>query len=227
MSSIYAENPALSPSERAALQDTPRPKRPSVCFLAPAAWPMLAESRDIPVIGGAELQMSVIAPELARRGFDVSMICLDFGQEEGSVLKGIRMLKMCKPDAGIPVVRFIHPRLTSLWQALKRADADVYYQRCAAVHTGYLAAFCRTHGITYQSFWTLTANPDLLASAAIRTPASRLRRTPAQVFFRYLTQQGVVPLTGTTSVAHMREDLAIFEFELTADEQAAVTELMQ
>lgn len=90
-----------------------------------------------------------------------------------------------------------------------------------------IRAFCRTHGITYQSFWTLTANPDLLASAAIRTPASRLQRTPAQVFFRYLTQQGVVPLTGTTSVAHMREDLAIFEFELTADEQAAVTELMQ
>ena len=90
-----------------------------------------------------------------------------------------------------------------------------------------IRAFCRTHGITYQSFWTLTANPDLLVSAAIRTPASRLQRTPAQVFFRYLTQQGVVPLTGTTSVAHMREDLAIFEFELTADEQAAVTELMQ
>ena len=72
-----------------------------------------------------------------------------------------------------------------------------------------------------------TAGHILLASAAIRTPASRLQRTPAQVFFRYLTQQGVVPLTGTTSVAHMREDLAIFEFELTADEQAAVTELMQ
>ena len=90
-----------------------------------------------------------------------------------------------------------------------------------------IRAFCRAHGITYQSFWTLTANGDLLASAAIRTIASRRNRTPAQVLFRYLTQHDVVPLTGTTSVAHMREDLAIFDFELTADEQAAVTALMR
>jgi glycosyltransferase involved in cell wall biosynthesis len=107
---------------------------------------MMAGSRDIPVIGGAELQQSVIAPELARRGYDVSMISMDFGQEEGAYLKGVRLLKMHKPDAGLPVVRFLHPRLTSLWAALKRADADVYYQRSSAVHTGFLAAFCRSHG---------------------------------------------------------------------------------
>jgi diketogulonate reductase-like aldo/keto reductase len=46
------------------------------------------------------------------------------------------------------------------------------------------------------------------------------------VLFRYLTQQDVVPLTGTTSTAHMREDLAIFEITLTDDEQAAVTALL-
>ena len=40
--------------------------------------------------------------------------------------------------------------------------------------------------------------------------------TPAQVLFRYLTQVGVTPLTGTTSDAHMVEDLAIFSFELSS-----------
>jgi diketogulonate reductase-like aldo/keto reductase len=96
--------------------------------------------------------------------------------------------------------------------------------------TGYdvaIRAFCRAHGIVYQSFWTLTANPQLLASAAILTIAARHGRTPAQVLFRYLAQQDVVPLTGTTSVAHMREALAIFEFTLTDDEQAAVTALLR
>jgi diketogulonate reductase-like aldo/keto reductase len=90
-----------------------------------------------------------------------------------------------------------------------------------------IRAFCRTHGIVYQSFWTLTANRDLLASMAIRTIATRHKRTSAQIFFRYLTQQDVVPLTGTTSTEHMREDLAIFEFTLDDDEQAAVTALLQ
>ncbi|MEQ1485614.1 hypothetical protein [Methyloglobulus sp.] len=42
--------------------------------------------------------------------------------------------------------------------------------------------------------------------------------TAAQVFFRYLTQIGIVPLTGTTSAIHMKEDLAILDFELTIDE---------
>jgi glycosyltransferase involved in cell wall biosynthesis len=145
MSSIFAGSPELRPLE-AGPMDTPRPSRPRVCFLAPTTWPMLSGSRSIPVIGGAELQQSVIAPELARRGFDVSMISMDFGQEEGTYLKGVRLLKMHTPDEGIPVLRYLHPRLTSLWAALKRADADVYYQRCSAAHTGFLAAFGRAHG---------------------------------------------------------------------------------
>lgn len=84
--------------------------------------------------------------------------------------------------------------------------------------TGYdrgIREFCQQHGIIYQSFWTLTANPQILASAAIKALAAHHQRTPAQIFFRYLTQIGIVPLTGTTSEQHMREDLRIFEFELS------------
>jgi diketogulonate reductase-like aldo/keto reductase len=83
--------------------------------------------------------------------------------------------------------------------------------------TGYdrdLRAFCRQHGIIYQCFWTLTANPQVLAHRAVRELASKHRRTPAQILFRYLTQNDIVPLTGTRSEIHMREDLAIFDFEL-------------
>jgi glycosyltransferase involved in cell wall biosynthesis len=146
MSTTFAESPELRPLDAAFPRVTTLAPKPRVCFLAGTTWPTIAGSREIPVIGGAELQQSVIAPELARRGFDVSMISMDFGQEEGSVVKGVRMLKMHTPDEGLPVVRFLHPRLTSLWRALKRADADVYYQRTSAAHTGFMAAFCRVHG---------------------------------------------------------------------------------
>jgi diketogulonate reductase-like aldo/keto reductase len=91
--------------------------------------------------------------------------------------------------------------------------------------TGYdleIRTFCKQHRIVYQSFWTLTANPHIVAHAAITSLASKYKRTAEQILFRYLTQSAVVPLTGTKSETHMREDLAIFEFELTDRERAAV-----
>ena len=86
--------------------------------------------------------------------------------------------------------------------------------------------FCRQQRIIYQSFWTLTANPRVLAHATLQALAEKYRRSSAQVFFRYLSQIGIIPLTGTTSASHMRADLAIFDFELTADECDAVEVLL-
>lgn len=89
-----------------------------------------------------------------------------------------------------------------------------------------LRDFCARHGILYQSFWTLTANPQILGHRAVTQLAQQYRRTTAQIFFRYLTQVGVTPLTGTRSESHMREDLAIFEFQLTEVELARLSALL-
>ena len=117
--------------------------------------------------------------------------------------------------------------LSELWRAARVKPTIVQNRFHAA--TGYdrsLRAFCAEHGLRYQSFWTLTANPHLLADDTVRRLSLQYGRTPAQILFRYLTQIGVTPLTGTTSEAHMREDLAIFEIELTASELKAVSALL-
>lgn len=121
-------------------------RKPHICFVAPTTWPLLSGARDIPVVGGAEVQQSFIAPALAARGYRVSMIALDYGQPDRSVVKGITVHKAYQPDEGLPVVRFVHPRLTKLWKALEEVDADIYYQRSAAALTGFMAAFCRANG---------------------------------------------------------------------------------
>jgi diketogulonate reductase-like aldo/keto reductase len=95
--------------------------------------------------------------------------------------------------------------------------------------TGYdreIRAFCRSRRIIYQSFWTLTANPHVLNHGTVAALASKYGRTPEQVLFRHLTQRDVVPLTGTRSAAHMREDLAIFEFELEDRELDAMDAIL-
>ncbi|MGZ5075796.1 MAG: aldo/keto reductase family protein [Methylobacter sp.] len=95
--------------------------------------------------------------------------------------------------------------------------------------TGYDRAirdFCREHRIVYQSFWTLTANPNVLSHPVVQALATKYRCQGAQIFFRYLSQIGIIPLTGTTSESHMRDDLAMFDFELAADELEAIDALL-
>ncbi len=95
--------------------------------------------------------------------------------------------------------------------------------------TGYdadLRHWCSTHDVIYQSFWTLTANPHVLVSKPVCTIARKYNKSEVQVFFRYLNQSGIVPLTGTCSEQHMREDLNIFDFELSSEDLVNVSQLL-
>lgn len=85
-----------------------------------------------------------------------------------------------------------------------------------------LRRFCIDRQVVYQSFWTLSANGHLLRSGPVQNAAAAHGWTPAQVLYRALTQTGVVPLIGTTSQQHMREDLAIFDDRLGDDEVQAI-----
>ena len=89
-----------------------------------------------------------------------------------------------------------------------------------------LRAFCDAHGIIYQSFWSLTANPHLLGSEpVIRAAMKRGVETP-QIFYAYLMSKGIVPLDGTTSELHMYDDLAVFDIALSPDEISAIDALI-
>jgi diketogulonate reductase-like aldo/keto reductase len=69
--------------------------------------------------------------------------------------------------------------------------------------------FCTAHDIIYQGFSLLTANRAVLAHPDMLHIARRYERTVSQIVFRFALE-----VTGTTSAAHMREDLAAFEYRL-------------
>jgi len=81
-----------------------------------------------------------------------------------------------------------------------------------------LRAFCKQNDITYQSFWSLTANPHILNSNEVIELCKKYNKTQAQIFYRFLIEIGVTPLNGTTSQKHMKEDLAIYEFSLDKED---------
>jgi diketogulonate reductase-like aldo/keto reductase len=99
--------------------------------------------------------------------------------------------------------------------------------RCFA-STGWdrdVRAFCNEHSMVYQGFSLLTANARELGSPAVRHIADRLGRTPAQVVFRFALQVGMLPLTGTSSANHMKEDLGSLGFELTDADLLAIEQV--
>ncbi|ATB68570.1 aldo-keto reductase family protein [Sulfurospirillum diekertiae] len=88
-----------------------------------------------------------------------------------------------------------------------RFYADVHYDKT-------LRSWANEKGIIYQSFWTLSANPHILHSPPMREIVNIYGKSAEQIFYRYVIQKGIVPLNGTTSALHMKEDLSIFEFSL-------------
>jgi diketogulonate reductase-like aldo/keto reductase len=86
-------------------------------------------------------------------------------------------------------------------------------------------AFCAAHEIVYQGFSLLTANRAVLERSAVSRIAQRLGRTLPEVVFRFASDVGMQPLTGTSSLEHMRLDLACNEFELSRAELSAIEQL--
>jgi len=78
-------------------------------------------------------------------------------------------------------------------------------------------AFCREHGIGYQGFSLLTANLEILHHDFIAALAKRANVTPAQIVFAFARAIEILPLTGTSSEQHMKEDLASSALKLPED----------
>lgn len=72
-----------------------------------------------------------------------------------------------------------------------------------------MRTFCREQQIVYQSFWTLTANPELVRSAPVQRLAANVDISPAAALYGLVLGLGnTTVLNGTTKEDHMVQDLA-------------------
>ncbi|MFB6345781.1 MAG: aldo/keto reductase family protein [bacterium] len=77
---------------------------------------------------------------------------------------------------------------------------------------------CSSNGIRYQAFSLLTANQRELQADKLRDIARRYKKTVPQIAFRFAMEKDMIPLTGTTSEEHMKQDLACRKFDLKTED---------
>ena len=93
------------------------------------------------------------------------------------------------------------------------------------------ASFCKENGIGIMGWNTLGGSLSQHGSAQTVTTltdlAKKYGRTVAQIMLRWAIQAGAIVIPGTGNPKYMKENLAIYEFELSDDEMKSITKLRE
>ncbi|MGN0395126.1 MAG: aldo/keto reductase [Coprococcus sp.] len=78
-------------------------------------------------------------------------------------------------------------------------------------------AFCKEHNILVEA-WSPLGNGILLQSAEIQEMAAKYKKSSAQICLRFVLQQGVLPLAKSVTADRIRENLQIYDFEISNED---------
>ena len=87
-----------------------------------------------------------------------------------------------------------------------------------------LLDFCKRHNIVVEAYSPL-AHGRKSGDNRLSELAAKYNKSPAQIILRWCIQHGTVPLPKTTNPDHVRENIEVFDFELSADEMASINAL--
>ncbi len=87
-----------------------------------------------------------------------------------------------------------------------------------------LVSFCEQHNIRIMAYSPL-ARSEIAPDEALLKIASEVQRTPAQVMLRWAIQKGFIILPKSRNPQRMRENLALDDFELTAEHMEIIAKL--
>lgn len=99
-----------------------------------------------------------------------------------------------------------------------------------------LLRFCRETGIAFtafsplgaQSYFSLgmaDASEAIIQQSCVKEIAASHSRTPAQILLRWGVQRGTALVPKTSNDERLRENLSVFDFELSDEEMASITRL--
>lgn len=88
-----------------------------------------------------------------------------------------------------------------------------------------LKAFCEKHDIQLEAYSPLMNGTYVLENEVIQELAESYGKTPGQIILRWHVQTGVVAIPKTATPRRMKENLSVFDFELTEADMQRIAEL--
>jgi 2,5-diketo-D-gluconate reductase A len=85
--------------------------------------------------------------------------------------------------------------------------------------------FCAEHQIAIEAWSPLARGGDLLRDPVVVSIAGAAGKTPAQVVLRWHIQRGDIIFPKSVTAARIRENIDIFDFELSGQDHEAITSL--
>jgi 2,5-diketo-D-gluconate reductase A len=86
-------------------------------------------------------------------------------------------------------------------------------------------AYCAEHQIAVEAWSPLARGGELLSEPAIVSTAGRVGKSPAQVVLRWHIQRGDIVFPKSVTPSRIKENIDIFDFELSAEDVAAISAL--
>jgi len=94
-----------------------------------------------------------------------------------------------------------------------------------------LVAFCKSHDITFTAYsplgaprrpWAKDDDVRLLDEPKLKEVAAKHSKSPAQILIKYQVQRGVIVIPKSVTESRIKENINIFDFELSADDLAYI-----
>ena len=97
--------------------------------------------------------------------------------------------------------------------------------RLASEYDLSITAFSPLGALSYLALDMASLSESVLEQGVVQAAAKRVNRTPAQVVLRWGVQRGTAIIPKTSKVERLTENLALFDFELNAEEMKAISDL--
>jgi 2,5-diketo-D-gluconate reductase A len=176
---------------------------------------------------GYDAALGALDESLRKLGFDhVDLFLIHWPRpQEGRYVETWTALEKLKADGkarSIGVSNFTVEHLDRLAERTGTVPAVNQIELHPQFPQGALRAYHAEHGIATEAWSPIGQGGDLLQDGRLRALADEHGRSPAQIVLRWHIQLGNIVFPKSVTPERIRENIDVFDFELSADDMAVI-----